>query len=48
MQMLQKEGGKMCKYSIGMDFGTLSGRALLVSVEDGRIAASAEKEYAHA
>ena len=35
------------KYSIGIDFGTLSGRALLVEVETGREIASAVKDYAH-
>ena len=35
------------KYTIGMDYGTLSGRGVLVSCEDGRIVASAVKEYSH-
>ena len=30
-----------------MDYGTLSGRGVLVSCEDGRIVASAVKEYSH-
>ena len=37
----------MKKYSIGIDFGTLSGRAVLVDVENGKEMASATKEYAH-
>ncbi|HHY83435.1 MAG TPA: ribulokinase [Clostridiales bacterium] len=37
----------MCKYSIGIDFGTLSGRALLVDIENGREVAAAVKEYPH-
>ncbi|MBQ5973738.1 MAG: ribulokinase [Oscillospiraceae bacterium] len=36
------------KYSIGIDFGTLSGRALLVEVETGREVATAVKMYSHA
>ncbi len=36
------------KYTIGIDFGSLSGRALLVSVEDGREIAEAVCEYPHA
>lgn len=38
----------MAKYSIGLDFGTLSGRALLVNVETGEELASAVYEYPHA
>jgi len=34
------------RYVVGIDFGTLSGRALLVDVEDGREAATAVHEYA--
>lgn len=37
----------MAKYSIGLDFGTLSGRALLVNVETGEELASAVYEYPH-
>ncbi|MFI5978193.1 ribulokinase [Streptomyces sp. NPDC051452] len=33
--------------TVGVDFGTLSGRALVVSVEDGRELGSAVHEYAH-
>jgi ribulose kinase len=32
---------------IGMDFGTLSGRALVVSVDDGTTLGSAVHEYTH-
>ncbi|WP_370618863.1 ribulokinase [Mumia sp. Pv 4-285] len=35
------------EYAVGIDFGTLSGRALVVAVEDGREIASAESVYAH-
>lgn len=35
------------KYTIGVDFGTLSGRALVVRVDDGRELASAEHPYGH-
>jgi len=35
------------KYSIGVDFGTLSGRAVLVDLETGAEVASAVSEYAH-
>lgn len=35
------------KYTIGLDYGTLSGRGVLVRCSDGRIAASAVKEYSH-
>ena len=37
----------MSRYSIGVDFGTLSGRAVLVDVSDGRIAAQSVREYSH-
>ncbi|WMJ85397.1 ribulokinase [Anaerocolumna sp. MB42-C2] len=37
----------MPKYSIGVDFGTLSGRALLVNVETGEELADATYEYPH-
>lgn len=36
------------KYVIGIDFGTLSGRAVVVRVSDGEVLASAVTEYAHA
>ncbi|WP_262851694.1 ribulokinase [Mumia quercus] len=35
------------EYVVGVDFGTLSGRALVVAVEDGTEVASAESVYAH-
>ncbi|MBR6740092.1 MAG: ribulokinase [Clostridia bacterium] len=38
----------MGKYAVGIDFGTLSGRALVVDVATGRELASAEKVYTHA
>lgn len=37
----------MEKYTIGIDFGTLSGRAVLVRVSDGAVLASAQMDYAH-
>lgn len=36
------------KYSIGIDYGTLSGRALLVRISDGKIMADAVMDYPHA
>lgn len=38
----------MTKYAIGVDYGTLSGRALVVNVETGEELASAVYEYPHA
>jgi len=38
----------MSKYTIGIDFGTLSGRAVIVDVADGREIAAATYEYANA
>lgn len=35
------------KYSIGVDYGTQSGRAVLVDIENGEIIAQAVKEYTH-
>jgi L-ribulokinase len=35
------------KYVIGLDYGTESGRAVLVSCSDGTILATAEKKYSH-
>lgn len=35
------------KYSIGVDYGTQSGRAVLVEVETGNIVAQSVKEYTH-
>ena len=37
----------MAKYSLGIDYGTLSGRALLVDVSDGREIACRAYEYPH-
>ena len=37
----------MKQYSIGIDFGTLSGRAVLVRHADGKELASAVMEYPH-
>jgi L-ribulokinase len=41
--------GKMTKnhYVVGIDYGTLSGRALLVRVSDGLEIATAVHEYSH-
>ena len=36
------------RYSLGIDFGTLSARALLVEVETGREVASSVYEYSNA
>lgn len=36
------------KYTIGVDFGTLSGRAVLIDVANGQEVASAVKDYTHA
>ena len=37
----------MSKYSIGIDFGTLSGRAILVDVNSGEELATSTLEYKH-
>ena len=36
------------KFAVGVDYGTLSGRALLVDVSDGTELASASLDYSHA
>ncbi len=38
----------MAKYTIGLDYGTLSGRAVLVDIENGREVAWSMMEYPHA
>ena len=38
----------MAKYTLGIDFGSLSGRAVLVDVKDGREVASVVMDYPHA
>ncbi len=35
------------KYTIGLDYGTLSGRGVLVRCRDGQVLASGVKEYSH-
>ena len=37
----------MARYAVGVDFGSESGRAVLVDVADGRILATAVHPYAH-
>ena len=37
----------MAKYAIGIDYGTQSGRAVLVDVQTGEVAAQCVKMYAH-
>jgi len=38
----------MCKYSVGIDYGSLSGRAVLVNLETGEEVATSVLEYPHA
>ena len=38
----------MPRYTIGVDFGSLSGRAVLVNTADGSVVASAQLDYPHA
>ncbi|MBM7603837.1 L-ribulokinase [Metabacillus crassostreae] len=38
---------KITKYSVGVDYGTQSGRAVLVEIDTGRIIATAVKPYTH-
>lgn len=35
------------KYAIGVDYGTQSGRAVLVDVSDGTVIAQSTKAYTH-
>jgi L-ribulokinase len=44
---MEGKGGAMARYTIGVDFGTRSGRAVLVDVSNGRELATAVYEYAH-
>lgn len=37
----------MSKYAIGVDFGTLSARAIVVDIETGRVSGSASMDYPH-
>lgn len=37
----------MSKYTIGIDYGTLSGRAVLVDIQDGRVIDSKTYDYPH-
>ena len=37
----------MANYTIGIDFGTLSGRAILVNTQNGEVLASAQMDYPH-
>ena len=47
MKRTRQSSAKSRRYVIGIDFGTLSGRALLVDVETGREVATAMHEYAN-
>ena len=38
----------MAKYTIGLDYGTLSGRALIVNAQTGEELASSVFDYPHA
>ena len=40
--------GDNTRYAVGIDFGTLSGRAVVVDTADGRVLGSAVTEYPHA
>ena len=44
---MQRRGQRLKKYVIGLDFGTLSARALLAETDTGRVMASAESVYPH-
>ena len=43
----EREDGFMKKYAIGVDYGTLSGRALLIDCATGEELASAVFDYPH-
>lgn len=45
--MLKGEWVVAQKYAIGLDFGTLSGRAVLVDVQNGEVVAQHAKDYPH-
>ncbi len=47
MPLSTDKNNGMKKYTIGIDFGTLSGRALLLDAEDGREIAFADCTYPH-
>lgn len=42
------ERNDMSKYTLGIDYGTLSARTVLMDCEDGSVAASSTKAYPHA
>lgn len=44
---MSDERTKKHLYTIGLDFGTLSGRALLVDVGDGSVLGESVMDYAH-
>ncbi len=44
----ERAGGGLEQYVVGVDYGTLSGRAVVVRVRDGAELGSAVKEYPHA
>ena len=45
--VVSREGGPMEQYVVGVDFGTLSGRAVVVRVADGAELGSATYDYPH-
>jgi L-ribulokinase len=44
---MAEKGGSVASYAIGVDFGTASGRAIVVDVADGRQLATAVSEYSN-